>query len=362
MSSVVVKRTAQVAALAAAFSMSGGAMALASTHTTSGNGSILGGNQINVPISLPVDLCGNAAGILGTALAGCEGGASVTGGGSGGGSWTTSGNHSILGGNQINVPVSVPVSLCGNSAGVLGTALSGCKGGAKVRGGSGSGGASWTTSGNHSILGGNQINVPVSVPVSVCGISAAVLGTSLAGCEGGASVVGGASGASTTSTTSGNGSIGGGNQISVPVSVPVSVCGVSAAVLGNAASGCGGGAHVGTPPSHHHHGSPPPCHHHHGTPPPCHHHHHHTPPPAHHHHGGGSGSGGSGSSSGHHKLPTTATVTVASSLPTTGANFIGLLALAGGAIVAGAGSMAFAAKRGLLRGLFARRTSTVAAS
>jgi hypothetical protein len=61
-------------------------------------------------------------------------------GGSGGGSWTTSGNRSILGGNQINVPISVPVSVCGNAAAVLGSALAGCQGGASVGGGGHSGG------------------------------------------------------------------------------------------------------------------------------------------------------------------------------------------------------------------------------
>lgn len=46
---------------------------------TSGNGSILGGNQIFAPISVPVNVCGNAIAILGIAGAGCEGGASVLG-------------------------------------------------------------------------------------------------------------------------------------------------------------------------------------------------------------------------------------------------------------------------------------------
>src|SRR5581483_5290492 len=102
------------------------------------------------------------------------------------------------------------------------------------------------------------------------------------------------------------------------VSVPVSVCGISGAVLGTAVSECGGGAHVGTPPCKHHHPTPPPCKHHHPTPPPCKHHHHHpTPPPSHHHgHHGGTGSA------------TTGTIVTGASLPTTGANFLGLLALA----------------------------------
>jgi hypothetical protein len=50
-----------------------------STWITSGNGSILGGNQIFIPINVPIDVCGNAIAILGIAgSAGCQGGASVS--------------------------------------------------------------------------------------------------------------------------------------------------------------------------------------------------------------------------------------------------------------------------------------------
>jgi hypothetical protein len=47
--------------------------------STSGNGSILGGNQFFVPISIPIDVCGNAVAVLGIANAGCKGGAAVFG-------------------------------------------------------------------------------------------------------------------------------------------------------------------------------------------------------------------------------------------------------------------------------------------
>jgi ChpA-C len=48
-----------------------------STWITSGDGSILGGNQVFVPINIPVNVCGNAIAVLGIAGAGCQGGASV---------------------------------------------------------------------------------------------------------------------------------------------------------------------------------------------------------------------------------------------------------------------------------------------
>lgn len=60
-----------------------GAMAMmalavpAHADTTSGDSGVLSGNQIFAPISIPVNVCGNAVAILGTAIAGCKGGASV---------------------------------------------------------------------------------------------------------------------------------------------------------------------------------------------------------------------------------------------------------------------------------------------
>ena len=70
----------KVAVFSAAFAIPGTAMASASIipdQSTSGNGSILGGNAINLPVSAPIDVCGNGVGVLGTALGGCSGGASV---------------------------------------------------------------------------------------------------------------------------------------------------------------------------------------------------------------------------------------------------------------------------------------------
>ena len=109
----------KVAVFSAAFAIPGTAMASASIipdQSTSGNGSILGGNAINLPVSAPIDVCGNGVGVLGTALGGCSGGASVNnsgGSGSGGVSQHSSGNGSIGGGNVINAPVSAPVDVCG---------------------------------------------------------------------------------------------------------------------------------------------------------------------------------------------------------------------------------------------------------
>ena len=228
--------TARTVMVTTSFAAAGAGMlgvANASTHITSGDNSILGGNQINAPVSVPVDVCGNALAILGDAFGACQGGAAVLGG-SGHGTWITSGDNSIGGGNQINAPISVPVDVCGNAAAVLGTALAHCKGGAVVDHTSAPGwgpGNVHITSGDNSIGGGNQANVPVSVPVNICGNAAAVLGTALAGCKGGAAVIhtdgadgggwgGGWGGPGNIWITSGDNSILGGIQINAPISVP----------------------------------------------------------------------------------------------------------------------------------------------
>jgi hypothetical protein len=186
----------KVAMFSAAFAIPGSGIAMAAgpIQSTSGNGSILGGNQINLPINAPIDVCGNALALLGNALAGCQGGASVHTGGYGPSVIQhSSGNGSILGGNQLNAPINAPIDACGNAAAILGNAAAGCRGGSSV----------WTTavikplsgpttfqgtSGDGSILGGNQLNAPINAPVNVCGNAVAVLGNALAGCKGGATV------------------------------------------------------------------------------------------------------------------------------------------------------------------------------
>jgi hypothetical protein len=51
--------------------------AFAGGNDTDGEGGVLSGNQFIEPISIPIDICGNAVAIIGLASARCEGGASV---------------------------------------------------------------------------------------------------------------------------------------------------------------------------------------------------------------------------------------------------------------------------------------------
>ncbi|GGO61786.1 chaplin family protein [Nonomuraea cavernae] len=241
------------AALLAVAVMSFSGTALADT---SGDNSIGGGNQVNLPISLPIDISGNAVGVAGESNASSEGGATVTNTGKGGIPNKTSGDHSILGGNQVNAPISAPVNACGNAVAIFGSSDAGCKGGASVTN-SGKGGAGGNrTSGDHSILGGNQVTAPISAPINACGNAVAIFGEATAGCKGGASVKNTGVGAG-GNTTSGRSSVLGGNQVIAPISAPINVCGNSVAAFGEAFSGCKGGSSVtngGRKPGHGYHG------------------------------------------------------------------------------------------------------------
>jgi hypothetical protein len=219
---------------------------------TSGDNSLLGGNQVDAPISIPVNACGNAVALFGSSEAGCKGGSRVRSSGRGGaGGNVTSGDNSALGGNQLTAPISAPLNACGNALAIFGDATAGCKGGAHVSGtGGGNGAGGNVTSGQSGVVSGNQIVAPITAPINVCGNAAAVLGEAFAGCKGGASVNNGGRGAG-GNVTSGRSGVLAGNQVVAPITAPINVCGNATAVLGDAAAGCLGGAKSG---HHGHHG------------------------------------------------------------------------------------------------------------
>ena len=158
--------TAKTALLAAGFAAAGGGLsgvALAGTggSTPSGNASVNSNDQVNAPVSIPASVCGNAGALLGIASADCRGGATTTTG--------------------------LPVA-AGPSG--PGSALSGAAGG-NLPAGSGNRSAGSGNrpagSGNRPAGSGNTATIPVSIPADICGNAAAVLGDSTAGCAGGAS-------------------------------------------------------------------------------------------------------------------------------------------------------------------------------
>jgi hypothetical protein len=232
--------------------LAGGTAAQAADLNTSDNDGALTGNQILADIDIPIDVHGNAVGVLGDAAAMSShggGGAArshaVEAANTGGHSGLGTGGHSGLGtGNQILADVDVPILACGNAVGVLGDAAAGCKIDDKQGpGGYGSGhgarGAeAWKTSNNDGLLTGNQILADVDVPILACGNAIAVAGDSAAACGISGGGGGDSEGIGSWRTVDNDGLLTG-NQILADVDVPILACGNAVGVLGDAAAACG---------------------------------------------------------------------------------------------------------------------------
>lgn len=120
------RRIATAALAAAAFTAFGAAAAPAYADiVTDGTGSTGGGNQLQLPVSAPINLCGNSPAVLGASGAVCHGQATVNND-TGDDSATTSGTGSVLGGNQAQAPVSAPINACGNGVSGGGKAAADC--------------------------------------------------------------------------------------------------------------------------------------------------------------------------------------------------------------------------------------------
>ncbi len=226
------------------------------TQATGVNNGILNGTQAYLPVSVPVNVVGNAAAIAG--------GASATGVGVNGrqveskrvteGGWGdsqfTGANNGIGNGTQIYAPIDVPINVCGNSLAILGGAsssaicandVSGHRGGnwnrnrhrESAQDRRGGHGAVQATGVNNGILNGTQLYAPISLPLNLSGNSAALLGSASS-----RAISRNESGHDDdfTQATGVNNGLLNGSQVAVPISVPINVCGNSLGILGAAQS------------------------------------------------------------------------------------------------------------------------------
>ncbi|GAA3936038.1 chaplin family protein [Actinoplanes auranticolor] len=219
------------------------------SQNSSGNFGILNGTQAYLPISVPVNVVGNSAAVLGLANASGAGVNHVEStkvehgkgnrGGRGGrdGDQNSSGNFGVLNGTQVYAPIDVPINLCGNALSILGLAQSqaACVNG--VGGGHRRESTSQDTSGNYGIANGTQVYAPISAPLNVAGNSIGVAGEANS-----AAVAKNEStrGHDFSQNSSRNVGILNGTQLAAPISIPINVCGNSLAVLGlaNSAAAC----------------------------------------------------------------------------------------------------------------------------
>jgi hypothetical protein len=257
-----VRKTLSVGVLAAGALLFAPAAAQADTAQVSvDNNGIANGNQAYAPIQIPVNVCGNGIGAVigvGVGLNGaCVNGAAQDVDHEESFSKNTKrtedtlqfswGNDGIANGNQAYVPVQVPVNVCGNGIGAVigvGVGLSGaCVNGAAQdvdhEESKRTEDTAQVSGDNDGILNGNQIYVPVQVPINICGNGVGVLGVG-AGISG-ACINGAAQDVDheeskrtedTAQVSGDNDGILNGNQIYVPIQVPINICGNGVGVLG----------------------------------------------------------------------------------------------------------------------------------
>ncbi|GIE80953.1 hypothetical protein Aph02nite_69030 [Actinoplanes philippinensis] len=190
-----VRKTLSVGILAAgALLLAPAAMAQADIdQATFGNLGALNGNQLAMPMTVPVNVVGNSLGILGSAQSFGVGSNQVGGGST---HQMSGGNEGLLNGNQLAAPVTLPINVAGNATSLLGD--SSAEGYAENRVESASaiasgllggivGGVSQVSFGNFGTLNGNEVAMPISIPTSACGNSLALLGaaSSYGTCGGG---------------------------------------------------------------------------------------------------------------------------------------------------------------------------------
>lgn len=239
--SKTLSNTVKVGVLSAGFLLIGSAAHAADNFDSSHNVGIGNGNQIKALVQAPINVCGNAVGVIGTASAWCKGGAHASlPAGALDTTMTSTGNVGLLAGNQIDLIAQVPVNVCGNAISVLGTASAGCEGGSSATvepsghmppwhdggptpspyghghgqgHGQGHGhmphgkaqhgknefappmptrptcDVTLTSTDNVGALNGNQVVAPIQVPIDISGNAVSVIGQSTASSTGGASAV-----------------------------------------------------------------------------------------------------------------------------------------------------------------------------
>ena len=204
-------------------------------------GGLLQDNMVEIPIHAPVNLCGLLVTVVGTHATDtgqtCVNDITVGGGASTMASGATADDAGIASGNVVEVPVSVPVNGCGDIVEALsvGDATQGI-----LCSNAGTGGsfahAAASTADSPGFVNGNIVQVPVDVPVNVCGVTANVIGfsnkASAISCMNGDAATLPTPGALAAGVTSDSPGVANANIVQVPIAAPISVCGDSVNIVG----------------------------------------------------------------------------------------------------------------------------------
>lgn len=205
----------------------------ANAAETDGEDSILSGTQSVIPVSIPVDITGNAISLLGTSAADAP--ASVPADGDTAPAPETSGTDGAASGTQAVVTVNVPVTVQNTGVSVLGSSDADAHVDAPASSEPAAPLAATpvTTSGADSLLGGTQALLDVNVPVTVTDNAISALGTSEVAAPEGSTAPAASTPASTPdATTNGTDGTASGTQVVAPVAAPVTVGDNAIAILG----------------------------------------------------------------------------------------------------------------------------------
>ncbi|MEV0840105.1 chaplin family protein [Actinocatenispora sera] len=232
-----VRRTARVGILSAGFLLAGASMAHASNAVSAGNDGIGNGTQVVAPVQVPANVAGNGVGVAGVGL-GVNGSSTSVADRAESTNLVSADNKGIVNGTQANVPVQVPANVAGNGVGVAGVGIgvNGSSTAVAHRAESAQESTDMVSAGNMGIGNGTQVNVPIQVPLNVCGNGVGVLGAGI-GVSGDCTSVAAAQESayapeSTNMGSVGNAGILNGTQVNAPIQVPVNVCGNGVGVLG----------------------------------------------------------------------------------------------------------------------------------
>lgn len=223
-----------------AFLPAAGAVASA---VTGGGGGVLTGNVVEAPVHAPLNVCGVAVTGLGGANGAsgdiCVNGPDVAGGTTTSASAATGGDRGALNDNVVQVPVTLPANVCGDTVTVGGD-------GDGVRdilcaneGPATSSTAHAHTADADGIGNANIVQVPVDLPVNLCGVTANAVGSHDPAADvhcvngGPAAPWGPRVGAGAAAAASGSSGIADANIVQVPVQAPLDVCGDTLNVIGS---------------------------------------------------------------------------------------------------------------------------------
>ena len=224
---------------------SGGSAANAQTDHSGG---LLSGNIVQAPVNVPVNACGNDvnAVTLESTESGsdcensAEGSAPTMPGapapGSGGASATATSvdNGGIGSGTTVQLPINVPLNVCGNDAD--GATFDSRVSGGLCENNGGSATAVLGSTGNGGLVSGNSVQTPIQVPVNACGTEATAVGEHIddqnPDCASSANGGNTPPGSTAINVSSNNGGIGSGNSAQTPINVPVNACGVNGTAAG----------------------------------------------------------------------------------------------------------------------------------